>query len=61
MAMGGLDPRRSTADNYRMFGREARGRSPAYESLVASVAGDDLVLGFLGTLPPPNAGWVEAG
>lgn len=30
-----------------MFGREARGRSPAYESLAASVAGDDQVLGFL--------------
>jgi hypothetical protein len=49
--MGGLDPRRSTAENYRMFGREARGRSPAYESLAASVAGDDQVLGFLAALP----------
>lgn len=34
-----------------MFGREARGRSPAYESLAASVAGDDRVLGFLAALP----------
>jgi len=34
-----------------MFGREARGRSPAYESLAASVAGDDQVLGFLAALP----------
>jgi hypothetical protein len=34
-----------------MFGREARGRSPAYESLAASVAGDDHVLGFLAALP----------
>jgi hypothetical protein len=54
MAMGGLDPRRSTAENYRIFGREAHGRSPAYESLAASVADDDLVLGFLATLPPPK-------
>jgi prepilin-type processing-associated H-X9-DG protein len=51
MTMGGLDSQRSTADNYRMFSREARGRSPAYESLAASVADDDLVLEFLGTLP----------
>ena len=34
-----------------MFGREAHGRSPAYESLAASVAEDDQVLGFLATLP----------
>jgi hypothetical protein len=54
MAMGGLDPRRSTAENYRVWGREARGRSPAYESLAASVADDDLVLGFLASLPPPK-------
>jgi hypothetical protein len=54
MSMGGLDPQRSTADNYRTFGREARGRSPAYESLAASVAGDDLILGFLGTMPRPK-------
>jgi prepilin-type processing-associated H-X9-DG protein len=54
MSIGGLDPQRSTADNYRIFGREARGRSPAYESLAASVADDDLVLGFLATLPRPK-------
>ena len=52
MALGGLDPRRSTADNYRVFGREAHGRSPAYESLAASVADDDQILGFLAALPP---------
>jgi len=52
MAMGGLDPRRSTAENYRVWGREARGRCPAYESLAASVADDDLILGFLRTMPP---------
>ncbi len=54
MAMGGLDPRRSTAENYRAFSREARGRSPAYESLAASVAGDEVVLDFLAALPPPK-------
>jgi hypothetical protein len=54
MAMGGLDPRRSTAENYRAFSRETRGRSPAYESLAASIAGDDLILGFLAALPPPK-------
>ena len=54
MAMGGLDPRRSTAENYRVWGREAHGRSPAYESLAASVADDDVVLGFLASLPPPK-------
>src|ERR1700677_1831820 len=54
MAMGGLDPKRTTAENYRVFGREARGRSPAYETLAAAVAGDDLILEFLSTLPPPK-------
>ncbi len=34
-----------------MFGREARGRSPVYETLAASVADDGLILEFLGTLP----------
>jgi hypothetical protein len=52
--MGGLDPRRSTAENYRTFGREAHGRSPAYESLAVSVADDDVILGFLAALPPPK-------
>jgi len=54
MAMGGADPRRSTAENYRAFSREASGRSPAYESLAESVADDDLVLGFLAALPRPK-------
>src|SRR5215472_19001278 len=54
MAMGGLDPRRGTAENYRVWAREAHGRSPAYESLAGSVADDDLVLGFLAALPPPK-------
>jgi hypothetical protein len=54
MSLGGLDPQRSTAENYRVFGREARGRSPVYEALAASVADDDLILEFLGTLPRPK-------
>ena len=54
MTMGGLDPKRTTAENYRVFGQEARGRSPAYETLAAAVAGDGLILEFLDTLPPPK-------
>ena len=37
-----------------MFGREAHGRSPAYESLAASVADDDAILDFLAALPRPK-------
>jgi hypothetical protein len=51
MAMGGLDAAVSTAENYRVFAREAHGRSPAYELLAESVADDAAVLGFLSTLP----------
>ncbi len=54
MAMRGLDPRISTAENYRTFSREASGRSAAYESLAAAVAGDELILGFLAGLPAPK-------
>src|SRR5215813_13659968 len=54
MALGGLDPAISTAENYRGFVREARGRSPAYDSLATLVAGDDSILRFLGTLPAPK-------
>jgi hypothetical protein len=52
MALGGLDPALGTAENYRRFAAEARGRSPAYDSLAMLVADDDLILRFLGTLPP---------
>jgi hypothetical protein len=52
MAMGGLDPAISLADNYRVWAREARGRSPAYATLSNAVADDIAILGFLGTLPP---------
>jgi hypothetical protein len=50
--MHGHDPGLSIAENYRAFAEEARGRSPAYESLAGSVAQDTAVLGFLGDLPP---------
>lgn len=50
--MHGHDPARSAAENYRAFAGDARGRSPAYESLAAAVAGDAGVLRFLGSLPP---------
>jgi hypothetical protein len=48
--MGGLDPQLSIADNYRAWGRDARGHSPAYEMLSYSVADDDLILKFLAAL-----------
>lgn len=49
--MTGLDPSIATAENYRRFARlEAAGRSPAYETLANAVAGDDLILAFLGDL-----------
>jgi len=54
MTLGGLDPAISTAENYRGFAREARGRSPAYDSLATLVAGDDSILRFLATLPAPK-------
>jgi hypothetical protein len=52
--MGGLDPAIGTAENYREWAREARGRSPAYEVLATLVADDGTILRFLGTLPPPK-------
>jgi hypothetical protein len=49
----GHDPAADTAGVYRTFARhEARGRSPAYESLAESVAEDPAMLRFLGSLPP---------
>jgi hypothetical protein len=52
MSMDGLDPAISLAENYRVWAREARGRSPAYVTLSNSVADDNAILDFLGTLPP---------
>jgi hypothetical protein len=40
-----------TAENYRAFSAQARGRSPQYEELALAVAGDDQVLEFLAALP----------
>jgi hypothetical protein len=52
MSMGGLDPAISLAENYRVWGLEAQGRSPAYVTLSNAVADDSTILEFLGTLPP---------
>ena len=54
MALGGLDPAIGTAENYREWAQEARGRSPAYDLLAMLVADDDTILRFLGTMPPPK-------
>jgi hypothetical protein len=51
--MTGHDPAKSIAENYLEFARlEAHGRSPAYETLAESVAGDPVILRFLASLPP---------
>ena len=51
--MTGHDPAKGIAENYREFARlEAHGRSPAYETLAESVAGDPAILRFLSELPP---------
>jgi len=52
MAMHGHDVTASAAENYLAFAEEARTRSPVYEALATAVAGDRLILGFLGGLPP---------
>jgi hypothetical protein len=52
MSMSGLDPAISLAENYRVWGLEAQGRSPAYVTLSNAVADDSTILDFLGTLPP---------
>ncbi len=50
--MHGHDLTVSAAENYRAFAEDAHGRSPAYESLAASVTDDTAILRFLGSLPP---------
>jgi hypothetical protein len=52
MSMGGHDPAASTPDNYRVFAREAIGRSSHYERLANDVAGDAGILAYLASLPP---------
>ncbi len=49
--MPGHDLSLRTAENYRVFATEARGRSPRYEELAHAVAGDPRVLDFLAALP----------
>ena len=49
--MHGHDLGLSVAENYRAFAEDARGRSPVYQSLAGSVAGDAAILRFLGSLP----------
>lgn len=51
MSMGGHDLTASTAENYRAFAREARGRSPEYERLASEAAADAGLLAFLASLP----------
>lgn len=53
-AMAGHDLTVGISENYRRFGREARGRSPAYGAMAEAVAGDEQILTFLGTLPVPK-------
>jgi hypothetical protein len=50
--MHGHDPTQNPAVSYREFAQDARGRSPAYESLAQSVADDPVILRFLDSLPP---------
>ena len=38
--------------DYRLFAREVRGRSAAYESLAESVADDPAIVAFIAALPP---------
>jgi hypothetical protein len=45
------DPSMRTAESYRAFAEEARGRSPRYEELALAVAGDREILDFLVALP----------
>jgi hypothetical protein len=51
MSMSGHDYAASTAENYRDFASETRGRSPRYEKLATEVADDRLILAFLEELP----------
>jgi hypothetical protein len=52
--MSGYDLHAGTAENYRSFAREARGRSPRYVRLATEVADDQAILAFLDALPKPK-------
>jgi hypothetical protein len=54
MSMSGHDLHAGTAENYRAFAREARGRSPRYVRLATEVADDPEILTFLSGLPKPK-------
>ena len=49
--MRGHDLSLRTAENYRVFATDARGRSPRYEQLSLAVAADPRLLAFLAGLP----------
>ena len=49
--MRGHDLSLPTAENYRVFATDARGRSPRYEELSLAVAADPRLLAFLAGLP----------
>jgi hypothetical protein len=51
VAISGQDLAVRTAEDYRAFAVEARGRSPQYEELARAVAGDAALLDFLTALP----------
>src|ERR1700683_4120671 len=52
VTLAGDEPMIAVADTYRTFARrEARGRSPAYEALAEAVADDEVVTGFVASLP----------
>ena len=63
MALRGHDSSVSTAENYRSFAVEARGRSPQYAELALAVAGDARLLEFLAALPTAltdsHGTWIE--
>ena len=53
VAQAGDDAVTAVARTYQAFARlEARGRSPAYEALAESVAGDAALVRFIASLPP---------
>jgi hypothetical protein len=54
VALRGHDPAVRTAENYRAFAAEAKGRSPQYEALAHAVADDHVLLRFLDSLPKPK-------
>ncbi|HEY4463006.1 MAG TPA: DUF2332 domain-containing protein [Streptosporangiaceae bacterium] len=52
MARAGEDPVKGVVAGYRLFAREVRGRSAAYESLAEAVAEDAAIVSFVAALPP---------